>query len=69
MREAKPSLTYRLAWLFPPVGLIVFALVIEGHRVLDFSDPQNVVGGLAAAAYFLGYAWVLGRDALRRSRL
>ena len=69
MRDAKPSLAYRLAWLFPPVGLLVLAFVIEGPRIFDLSDPANVAGGLAMAAYFIAYAWTLARDAVRRSHL
>jgi len=66
MRTARPSLAYRLAWLFPPVGLVLFAFVIEGPRLLDFDDPRNVWGGVAMFAYLVGYAVVLAKDAVRR---
>lgn len=66
MREPRPSLAYRLAWLFAPVGLVLFALLHEGRRIFDFSDPWNVVGGLAAFFYFAAYAWRLTKDALNR---
>jgi hypothetical protein len=66
MRETRPSLAYRLSWLFPAVGLMVFAFVIEGPRLFDFNDPRNLWGGVAMFVYFVGYGVVLARDAVRR---
>ncbi|GAA0642016.1 hypothetical protein GCM10009101_13080 [Brevundimonas lenta] len=68
MREPRPSLAYRLAWLFPPVGLLLFVWVIEGPRLFDLTDPRNMWGGVATVAYFVIYAGWLARDALRRQR-
>ena len=66
MREHRPSLAYRLSWLFPPVAIVTFAWVTQGSRIFDLSDPLYLLGGLANLAYFLTYAAVLARDALRR---
>jgi hypothetical protein len=69
MREAQPSLAHRLAWLFPPIGLAVFAFVVEGPRLFDFDDPRNLWGGVATFVYFVGYAANLAKDALFRKRI
>lgn len=69
MKEPKPSLAHRLAWLFPPVGILVFAFVIEGPKLLDFNDPRNMWGGIAMFVYFAGYAAILARDAIRRRQV
>lgn len=69
MREARPSLAHRLAWLFPPVGIGLFAFVIEGPRLFDFGDPRNLWGGVAMFIYFVGYAVNLAKDAIFRRRI
>lgn len=66
MRDTRPSLAYRLQWLFPPVGLVLFAFVIEGPKLFDFDNPRNLWGGVAMFAYFVGYAAILAKDAVRR---
>lgn len=69
MSETRPSLAYRLAWLFPPVGLLIFALMFEGPKVLDIDDPAHVWAGLAGAIWLLSYAARLATDALKRRSL
>lgn len=69
MREPRPSLSHRLAWLFPPVGLLVLVLVLEGPKIFDFGNPENMWLGIAGGLYFLTYAAALTRDALKRRHL
>lgn len=66
MREARPSLAYRISWLFPPVGLVLFALILQGPRLFDFNEPSNFWGGVAICVYYFGYAAILAKDAVRR---
>jgi hypothetical protein len=69
MKEPKPSLAHRLAWLFPPVGIFVFAFEMEGAKLFDFNEPRNMLGGLAMFAYLVGYAANLARDAISRRQM
>ena len=69
MREPRPSLAYRLAWMFPPISIGLFAIVVEGRRLFDLSDTDNLIGGLAGLVYFAIFAVQGVRDAIRRRTL
>jgi hypothetical protein len=70
MREPRPSLAYRVAWLFPAIGLLTFVLLLEGRQILEFlQNPLHAAAGMAAAAYFTIYAVGLARNAMKRRAL
>ena len=69
MREPRPSLSQRLAWLFPAVGLLVFVFVVQGPNFFAFRDIESILVGIAVGAYLLSYAVAIARDALKRRHL
>lgn len=69
MRETRPSLAHRLAWLIPPVGIVIFAFVAVGPTPFGIGDPLNAWGRVAWFVYFVGYAAKLAMDAIVRKRI
>ena len=55
--------------MFPPISIGLFAIVVEGRRLFDLSDTDNLIGGLAGLVYFAIFAVQGVRDAIRRRTL
>lgn len=69
MRNPRPSLAHRAAWLFPPAAILLFVLVIRDWRAIDWRSPEAAMGALAVVIYYLALAWSMTRRALTRTSL
>ncbi len=59
-------MAHRLSWLFPPVGIVLFAILVQGRGLFHDEFPFDLLAGLAVFLYLIAFGIKLAKDAVTR---